>query len=125
MDDFIHIMKALSDPNRVRILKLLQTGELCVCEIQNLLGLAQSTVSSHMKLLEKAGLVQSRRQGTWMLYRLAEDSTSPHARTMLGHLATWLEDDPELAAMRARLPEAARLRNCAKSAALLQQPEQF
>jgi len=124
MDDFIRIMKALSDPNRVRILKLLQAGELCVCEIQDLLGLAQSTVSSHMKLLEKAGLVLHRRQGTWILYRLAGDAAARYAQTILGHLATWLEDDPELIAMRGRLSEAARLRGCGKVACPVQQPEQ-
>jgi ArsR family transcriptional regulator len=124
MDDFIRVMKALSDPNRVRILKLLKDGELCVCEIQDLLGLAQSTVSSHMKLLEKAGLVLRRRQGTWILYRLAGDATSTYAQAMLAHLAAWLEDDPELIAMRCRLPEAARLRGCGKVSCPVQQPEQ-
>jgi ArsR family transcriptional regulator len=124
MDDFIRIMKALSDPNRVRILKLLKDGELCVCEIQDLLGLAQSTVSSHMKQLEKAGLVLRRRQGTWILYRLAGDAAATYAKTILAHLTAWLEDDPELIAMRRRLPEAARLRGCGKEACPVQQPEQ-
>ena len=49
MKTFIRVMKALSDPNRVRVVKLLQNGELCVCEIKEILGLAQSTVSKHMK----------------------------------------------------------------------------
>ncbi len=52
MKDFIRVMKALSDPNRVRIVKLLQLKELCVCEFQELLGLAQSTVSKHLKVLK-------------------------------------------------------------------------
>ena len=55
-------MKALSDPNRVRVLKLLEDDrELCVCNIQAFLELAQSTVSRHMKVLEDAGLVERRR----------------------------------------------------------------
>ncbi len=112
MKAFIRVMKALSDPNRVRVLKLLQTGELCVCEIQNVLGLAQSTVSKHMKLLEDAGLVARKRQGTWIIYSLAKESDSPYAAAMLSRLQLWLDDDEELARMQRTLPEAAVLRDC-------------
>ena len=112
MKAFIRVMKALSDPNRVRVLKLLQEGELCVCEIQKVLGLAQSTVSKHMKLLEDAGLVDRTRQGTWILYSLADGSESPYAATMLDQLSGWLDDDRKLIVMHKTLPEAAVLRNC-------------
>jgi len=112
MKNFIRAMKALSDPNRVRVLKLLQTKELCVCEIQKLLGLAQSTISKHMKILEDAGLVERRRQGTWILYSLADGSESEYAATMLKKLHGWLDDDEELARMHKDLPEAAVLRDC-------------
>lgn len=111
MKTFIRVMKALSDPNRVRVLKLLQEGELCVCEIQNVLGLAQSTVSKHMKLLEDAGLVERKRQGTWILYSLADGSESPYAETMLGELRHWLDEDEELKKMYKALPKAAVLRD--------------
>ncbi len=110
MKQFIRTMKALSDPNRVRVLKLLERGELCVCEIQNLLGLAQSTVSKHMKLLEDACLVERKRQGTWILYSLAEESDSPYAQSMLAQLRNWLDDDAELQKMITALPDAAVLR---------------
>jgi len=112
MKTFIRVTKALSDPNRVRVLKLLQEGELCVCEIQKVLGLAQSTVSKHMKLLEDAGLVDRKRQGTWILYSLADGSESEYAKAMLAELAHWLDDDAELNRMRETLPEAALLRDC-------------
>ena len=105
-------MKALSDPNRVRVLKLLQAGELCVCEIQNILGLAQSTVSKHMKLLEDAGLVARKRQGTWIIYSLADGSDNEYAAAMLDHLRNWLDDDSELQSMHSALPAAAVLRDC-------------
>ena len=105
-------MKALSDPNRVRVLKLLQTGELCVCEIQNVLELAQSTVSKHMKILEDAGLVDRKRQGTWMFYSLADGSESVYASTMLIELGHWLDDDKELDTMRKKMPGAVIQRNC-------------
>jgi len=112
MKKFIRVMKALSDPNRVRVLKLLQVGELCVCEIQKLLGLAQSTVSKHMKILEDAGLVDRRRQGTWILYSLADGSESEYAAAMLKDLQGWLDDDQELAQLHSALPKASVLRDC-------------
>ncbi|HIQ37375.1 MAG TPA: ArsR family transcriptional regulator [Desulfocapsa sulfexigens] len=100
MKHFIRVMKALSDPNRVRVLKLLQDGELCVCNIQVYLQLAQSSVSRHMKVLEDAGLVQRRRQGTWIMYKLSGTHESEYEAAMLSHLKTWLEDDKELKQMR-------------------------
>ncbi len=106
-------MKALSDPSRVRVLKLLEYGELCACEIQDLLGLAQSTVSKHMKLLEDADLVEGRRKGTWTIYSLADGADSLYAKTMLAQLRCWLETDRELELMRTRLPDVASVRaNC-------------
>jgi ArsR family transcriptional regulator len=110
--EFIRVMKALSDPSRVRVLKLLQAGELCVCEIQKVLGLAQSTVSKHMKILEDAGLVNRKRQGTWIIYSLADNSDSEYTKTMLAELHNWLDDDEELGQMRKALPDAAVLRDC-------------
>ena len=100
MKHFIRVMKALSDPSRVRVLKLLQDKELCVCNIQEFLHLAQSTVSRHMKVLEDAGLVEHRRQGTWIMYRLTEVHESEYVAAMLPHLENWLEDDKELKQMR-------------------------
>jgi DNA-binding transcriptional ArsR family regulator len=77
MDDFIAITKALSDPNRVRALLALRDGELCVCQIIELLGLAPSTVSKHMSLLKQAGLVASRKEERWMYYRLPGKNEMP------------------------------------------------
>jgi ArsR family transcriptional regulator len=112
MKAFIRVMKALSDPSRVRVLKLLEEKELCVCEIQNVLGLAQSTVSKHMKLLEDAGLVNRKRQGTWIIYSLADSGETEYAGTMLAELRHWLNNDEKLEQMRKALPEAAALREC-------------
>ncbi|MEN8198674.1 MAG: metalloregulator ArsR/SmtB family transcription factor [Thermodesulfobacteriota bacterium] len=100
MKEFIRVMKALSDPSRVRVLKLLQKGELCVCNIQEFLQLAQSTVSRHMKVLEDAGLVEHRRQGIWIMYRLADNRESVYGTAMLAQLERWLEDDTELKNMQ-------------------------
>ena len=63
MQEFTKVMKALSDPNRVKIVKMLQHRVLCVCEIRAALGLAQSTASKHLKVLESAGLIERRVEG--------------------------------------------------------------
>ena len=64
------LFKALSDETRLRILALLSHGELCVCDLMEVLNLPQSTVSRHLAHLRNAGLVDDRRQGVWMYYRL-------------------------------------------------------
>ncbi|MGD8959357.1 MAG: metalloregulator ArsR/SmtB family transcription factor [Desulfobacteraceae bacterium] len=112
MRPFIKVMKALSDPNRVKIVKLLQRRVLCVCEIQTALGLAQSTASKHLRILEEAGLVRFTKDGLWVNYRLTDGSENPYAASILGNLRHWLEDDPEVAAMVARLPEIRRETIC-------------
>ena len=71
MQDFLSITKALSDENRVRVLMALNVGELCVCQIIELLKLAPSTVSNHMSILKQARLVEGEKNGKWVYYRLA------------------------------------------------------
>jgi ArsR family transcriptional regulator len=106
VDEFVQVMKALSDPGRVTILKLLAARELCACEITRALGLAQPTISRHMRLLAEAGLVRGRKVGAWVHYRLATEPASPYARAMLEHLSGWLEDDPGLCALRREMENA-------------------
>jgi ArsR family transcriptional regulator, arsenate/arsenite/antimonite-responsive transcriptional repressor len=108
MKEFIKVMKALSDPSRVKILKMLRQRMLCVCEIQTALGLAQSTTSKHLKLLENAGLVFSSRDGLWINYQLSDGAQSIFAAGMLDSLNLWLEDDPQLVGLIKRLPQIRR-----------------
>jgi len=107
MKSFLKVSKALSDPNRIKMIKLLEQGERCVCEIQAVLGLAQPTISKHLKVLEEAGLVLSRKQGMWVLYRLPrqEEVENRYAQTMLELLGTWLNDDPEIKSALGKLSE--------------------
>ena len=72
------ITKALSDPNRVRILLALRGGELCVCQITELFDFAPSTVSKHLSILHQAHLILSRKSERWVYYRLT-DKTAPIA----------------------------------------------
>lgn len=108
MRDFIKVMKALSDPNRVKMIKMLQRRVMCVCELQAALGLAQSTASKHLKVLEEAGLITFSKEGLWVNYRLADGARNPYVASLLGNLRHWLEDDPDLAALLHRLPEIRR-----------------
>ena len=97
LKQLIKVMKAMSEPNRVKILKLLQHKEFCVCELQALLDLAQPTISKHLKLLEDAGLVDSYKDKLWVNYRLTKGEDSVYARNLLKNLRGWLKDDPEIA----------------------------
>lgn len=117
MQAFTRVMKALSDPGRVKILKMLQERTLCVCEIQAAMEIAQPTVSKHLKLLEEAGLVASFREGLWVNYHLADGSANPYAAALLGNLRHWLEDDPEVRRTRASLPGVDRRNLCARKSA--------
>jgi len=114
MKEFVRVMKALSDPNRVKIVKMLQRRELCVCEIQAALGLAQPTVSKHLKILESAGLVEKRKDGLWVNYRPADGFHSPYAAVLLGSLKHWLDDDPEIQSLLRKVPELDRAVICAR-----------
>lgn len=108
MRDFLHIMKALSDKNRVKIIKMLEQRQMCVCEIQKALGISQPSVSRHLKILEGAGLVGFRKQGQWVNYFLTNGKENPYAAVLLGNLRHWLEDDPEIRELFIRLPEIRR-----------------
>jgi len=112
MRAFIKVMKALSDPNRVKMIKLLQQRVLCVCEIQEALGLAQSTASKHLKILEDAGLITYFKEGLWVNYRLADGARNPYAASLLGNLRHWLEDEADVVSLMARLPEIHRESIC-------------
>jgi ArsR family transcriptional regulator len=108
MRTFIKVMKALSEPNRVKMIKLLQHKVMCVCEIQAALGLAQSTASKHLKILEEAGLITYFKDGLWVNYSLADGTDSPYAANLLGSLRHWLDDDAGLAAIVEKLPTIRR-----------------
>ena len=104
MKSFIKVMKALSDPNRVKIVKMLQQKNLCVCEMQSALGISQPNVSKHLKILEEAGLVDYQKDGLWVNYFLADGRTSPYAANAIGNLKHWLEDDPEIVDLVQKVP---------------------
>lgn len=104
MKSFIKVMKALSDSNRVKIVKMLQHKIMCVCELRAVLGISQPNVSKHLKVLEEAGLVDYRKDGLWVNYYLSDGINSPYVASILGNLKHWLDDDPEIVGLVEKIP---------------------
>lgn len=93
MQDKTKIFKALSDLNRLRILKALQSKILCVCEIRELLGLANSTVSQHLKVLKHADFIIEKKNGKWVDYEINSKSKDPRINSILSSLDFWIDDE--------------------------------
>ena len=89
------LFKAFADRTRLRILRLLSGGELCVCDLEAVLRLPQPTVSRHLSTLKRAGLVADRRDGVWRRYRLASGGGPLHKR-LVACVASCLDGLPEL-----------------------------
>jgi len=120
MENVLLITKALADNNRLRIIMALkESSELCACQIIELLEISGATVSRHLSILQNAGLLQSRKDGHWMHYRLVDDNVDPMAREALDwishslkgskesrkdirRLKTILKTDPEMLCARQR-----------------------
>ena len=97
MRDFMNVTNALSDSTRVRVLLVLREQELCACQLTELFGLAQSTMSKHFYLLKQAGLVDSRKDGRWVYYKLPSKQASATTKDALAWVARSLADDPRIA----------------------------
>ncbi len=108
MQYFLPITKALSDETRLRLLMALRDGELCLCQLIELLGLAPSTVSKHMTLLQQAGLVERRKQGRWHFYRLAENRVPKATEKALAWVTESLAEDSMIREDRQGLIEIRR-----------------
>ena len=110
MRDFLAVTKALADENRVRALLALQGRELCVCQIIELLQLAPSTVSKHMSILGQARLVDSRKKGRWVYYRLAEKDSTGVAATAITWVSESLGTNPRTEEDATRLKRILKLK---------------
>lgn len=84
-----HLFKALGDETRLRIVALLSHGELCVCHLEEALRLSQPKVSRHLATLRAAGVVQSRRDGSWVYYRLIDQADGERERQLRGLMGTF------------------------------------
>jgi DNA-binding transcriptional ArsR family regulator len=106
--EFLHLTKALADENRVRLLLALRRGELCACQLTELLQLAPSTVSKHLFLLKHAGLVESRKDGRWIYFKLADNGAPVAVREAIDWVKKSLGRSP------GTLADAKRLRTILK-----------
>ncbi|GIV14923.1 MAG: hypothetical protein KatS3mg022_0358 [Armatimonadota bacterium] len=101
------LFKALADSNRLRIMAVLQWGELCVCQLMGILGLSQSTVSKHLAILKEAGLLTEQQRGKRTFYAVQKEFASPFVDAVVRAVLDGLKDEPELADDR-RLAEFMR-----------------
>jgi ArsR family transcriptional regulator len=93
IEDKTRIFKTLSDPNRLRILKMLQTKSLCVCEITEVLQLATSTVSKHLSILKETGFIIEVKDGKWVNYQINPKPADPRISSILSTLDFWISDE--------------------------------
>ncbi len=119
MREILNVTKAMADGNRLRILMSLRDGELCVCQIVELLQLAPSTTSKHMSILRQAQLVESRKEGRWMYYRLPDNGVPRAVQGAIAwatqHLAgvpQIVQDGKQLKKILAMDPETLCKRQC-------------
>ena len=97
MQEEERVYKALADSNRIRILKMLEVKPLCNCGIAHILGIVQSAISRHLKILEDAGLITHERDGSYILYSLNRGSDSNGAASFqLEILRNRLNEDPRV-----------------------------
>lgn len=101
--DNTKIFRALSDPNRLRILKALQIRTLCVCEIRELLGLANSTVSQHLSLLKEAGFILENKNGKWVDYMINPRPADARIKSVLSKLDFWISDEKTIGEDRKKI----------------------
>ena len=90
MRELVKSFKALSDTNRIRILKMLEVRPLCVCEITEILKLATSTVSKHLSILRDAEFIFDEKEGKWVNYYLNRQQNNEYVRHLLPLIHTWL-----------------------------------
>ena len=109
MKKITNIFKALSDDTRLRVVKLLQERELCVCELMQVLDMSQPRISRHMSVLKNAGLVEDRREGKWVHYSLRNGVENKEINVILQTLSRLAADHPLVQVDRRKLKRAIRL----------------
>ena len=106
------VFKALSDPNRIRIFKMLEERELCVCEVREVLGLSTSTVSKHLSILRDADLIVDSKNGKWVNYKLNENADLTLVRAQVALMKNSFKDDKQVRSDRKKLRSVNRESIC-------------
>ncbi len=108
------LFKALSDPNRLRILKMLQTKSLCVCEITDVLNLATSTVSKHLSILRDTGFIVEEKDGKWVNYMINQKPFDQRISSVLSTLDFWISDDNLIISDKQKIQKVDRNEVCSR-----------
>ena len=108
------LFKALSDPNRLRILKMLQTKSLCVCEITDVLRLATSTVSKHLSILKSTGFIIETKDGKWVNYLINPRPSDARISSVLSTLDFWISDDQMIISDKQKVQKVDRNEVCSR-----------
>lgn len=112
MNESTNIFKALSDKNRLRILKMLQIKPLCVCEITEILQLAASTVSQHLSILKKEGFILEDRDGKWVNYLINQRPEDQRISAVLSSLDFWIGDNQTIETDKQKVKVSDRYKIC-------------
>jgi len=114
LDNLNKIFKTLGDKNRLRIVKMLQQKDLCVCEITAVLGLATSTVSNHLSILKDAGIIGDMKDGKWVEHYLHTKTNNHFLNGLLPLLSFWLNDDEQVLADKEKIKTVNREELCGR-----------
>jgi len=112
MRDLIKVLKAVADKNRMRILKMLEQRNMCVCEIAAVLGINQPSASKHLVILKGVGLISDERNGPWIDYSLCEEKINRYAPELRTAVGRWLNDDACIREDRQRMKKLIREELC-------------
>ena len=115
MKEMVKVFKAVADPNRIRILKMLQQKKMCVCELSAVLGITQPSVSRHLSMLRDAGLVRDERNVQWIDYELCAEKINEYAPVLMGHIRKWINEDPRISRDAGMLKTLNREKLCKKA----------
>lgn len=112
MEDLVELFKALGDTSRLKLVRLLADDEYCVCELVEILGCSQPSVSQHLAKLKAAGVVRERRQGQWTYYRLVPGLPERLQTSLTALLHRSIDALPVMAEEAARLSTLDRVNCC-------------
>jgi ArsR family transcriptional regulator len=112
MRHLVKIFKALGDTNRIRVLKMLEVRPLCVCEIREVLGLANSTVSKHLSILRDAEFILDMKDGKWVEYKLNTARVNKYVKKLLPLIQSWLPENNIIVEDRKKVKKVDRVSIC-------------
>ncbi|MGB9912873.1 MAG: ArsR/SmtB family transcription factor [Candidatus Kapaibacteriota bacterium] len=113
MKNLLKIFKSLADPQRLKILSLLAERELCVCELQSIIGFTPATISQHLSLLSNAGLLKSRKFQKWVFYSIDWDALAQPVKIILETTLYELKKDKEIIQSLGKINSLGSTRACA------------